>query len=141
MTLTLSVEFTYTTTALACMQSNDAQYFRQYVFYSLADGIGWEVTGYADGAGPVSSIPQPQGLSDLSSPPLAKTIITARKKLSTVGSQPTFLPGLFIQPLRLTCRNGALFDLDLYWRNSTHNSIADQSYSEVSLDVDPTTQQ
>ncbi len=134
-----SVEFTYTTTASASMQSNDAQYFRQYVFDSLADGIGWEVTGYADGAGPVSSIPQPQGLSDLSSPPLVKTSITASKNFSAVGSQPTFLP--LVYPATQVDVPGAwLSDLDLMVY-STRNSIADQSYSEVSLDVDPTTQQ
>jgi transglutaminase-like putative cysteine protease len=134
-----SVEFTYTTTASASMQSNDAQYFRQYVFDSLADGIGWEVTGYADGAGPVSSIPQPQGLSNLSSPPLVKTIITASKNFSAVGSQPTFLP--LVYPATQVDVPGAwLADLDLMVY-STHSSIANQSYSEVSLDVDPTTQQ
>ena len=59
-----SVEFSYTTTASARMESNDAQYFRQYVFDTLADGTGWEVTGYPDGAAPAESMPQPQGLAD-----------------------------------------------------------------------------
>jgi len=134
-----SVEFTYTTTASASMQSNDAEYFRQYVFDTLADGTGWEVTDYADGAGPASSMPQPQGLTDMSSPPLVGTTITASKNFSTVSSQPTFLP--LIYPATQVVAPGTwLADLDLMVY-SAHSSIAGQSYSEVSLDVDPTTQQ
>jgi transglutaminase-like putative cysteine protease len=134
-----SVEFTYTTTASASMQSSDAQYFRQYVFDTLADGVGWEVTDYPDGAGPVSSIPQPQGLSDMSSLPLVTTVITASKNFSTVSSQPTFLP-LVYPATQVNVSGTWLADLDLMVY-SPHSSIAGQSYSEVSLDVDPTTQQ
>ena len=134
-----SVEFTYTTTALASMQSNDAQYFRQYVFDTLADGTGWEVTDYTDGAGPASSMPQPQGLADMSSPLQVKTVVTAGKNFSTVGSQPTFLP-LVYPATQVDVPGTWLADLDLMVY-STHSSIADQSYSEVSLDVDPTTEQ
>ena len=134
-----SVEFTYTTTASASMQSSDAQYFRQYVFDTLADGIGWEVTDYADGAGPAGSMPQPQGLSDVSSPPQVKTVVTASKGFSTVGSQPTFLP-LAYPATQFHGPGSWLADTDLMVY-SPHSSIAGQSYSEVSLDVDPTTQQ
>jgi transglutaminase-like putative cysteine protease len=121
------------------MQSNDAQYFRQYVFDTLADGTGWEVTDYTDGAGPASSMPQPQGLSDLSSLPEVQTVVTASKNFSTVGSQPAFLP--LVYPATQVHTPGKwLADLDLMVY-STNSSIADQSYSEVSLDVDPTTEQ
>jgi len=134
-----SVEFSYTTTASASMQSNDAQYFRQYVFDSLADGTGWEVTDYADGAGPATSMPQPQGMSDMSSLPPVGTPITASKNFSTVGSQPVFLP-LVYPATQVEAPGTWLADLDLMVY-SAHSSIANQSYSEVSLDVDPTTQQ
>jgi len=134
-----SVEFTYTTTASASMQSDDAQYFRQYVFDTLADGIGWEVVDYANGAVPASAMPQPQGLSDTSSPPLVKTVVTASKNFSTVGSQPTFLP-LVYPATQVLAPGDWLADLDLMVY-SAHSSIAGQSYSELSLDVDPTTAQ
>jgi transglutaminase-like putative cysteine protease len=134
-----SVEFTYTTTASASMQTSDAQYFRQYVFDALADGIGWEVTDYANGAGPAGSMPQPQGLSDVSSPPQVKTVVTASKGFTTVSSQPTFLP-LAYPATQFHAPGSWLADSDLMVY-STHSSIAGQSYSEVSLDVDPTMQQ
>ena len=134
-----SVEFTYTTSASASIQSSDAQYFRQYVFDTLADGTGWEVADYTDGAGSAESMPLPQGLSDMSSLPEVKTVVTASKNLSTVGSQPAFLP--LIYPATQVHTPGRwLADLDLMVY-STNSSIADQSYSEVSLDVDPTTEQ
>jgi transglutaminase-like putative cysteine protease len=136
-----SVEFSYTTTASASMQSNDAQYFRQYVFDSLADGIGWEVTGYQDSAVPAESNPmlEPQGLTDVSSPPRVRTVVTASKNFTTASSQPTFLP--LVYPVTAFHAPGdwlADSDLMVY---STKSSIAGQSYSEVSLDVDPTTAQ
>jgi transglutaminase-like putative cysteine protease len=134
-----SVEFSYTTTASARMESNDAQYFRQYVFDTLADGTGWEVTGYPDGAGPAESMPQPQGLADPSSPPQVRTVVTASKNLVTAGSQPTFLP-LVYPATQFYAPGDWLADSDLMVY-STKSSIADQSYSEVSLDVDPTTAQ
>jgi transglutaminase-like putative cysteine protease len=134
-----SVEFSYTTTASASMQSNDAQYFRQYVFDTLADGAGWEVTGYTDGAGPAGSMPQPQGLSDVSTPTQVKTVVTASKNFTTVGSQPTFLP-LAYPATQFYAPGTWLADSDLMVY-STNSSIADQSYTEVSLDVDPTTAQ
>src|ERR1700689_1824016 len=77
-----SVEFSYTTTASASMQNNDAQYFRQYVFDTLADGVGWEVAGYTDGAGPAESMPLPQGLADASSPPQGRAGIATSKKVT-----------------------------------------------------------
>jgi transglutaminase-like putative cysteine protease len=131
-----SVEFSYTTTASASMQDNDAQYFRQYVFDTLADGVGWEVAGYTDGAGPAESMPLPQGLADVSSPPQVKTVITTSKNFTTVGSQPTFLP-LAYPATQFHATGDWLADSDLMVY-STRSSITDQSYSEVSLDVDPT---
>jgi transglutaminase-like putative cysteine protease len=134
-----SVEFSYTTTASASVQSNDAQYFRQYVFDTLADGIGWEVAGYTDSAVPAETMPQPQGLADVSSPPQVKTVVTASKNFTTVGSQPTFLP-LVYPVTQFHAPGDWLADSDLMVY-SAKSSIADQSYSEVSLDVDPTTEQ
>jgi len=136
-----SVEFSYTTTASASMQGNDAQYFRQYVFDTLADGIGWAVTGYTDGMVPAESTPmlEPQGLTNVSSPPRVKTVVTASKNFTTVGSQPTFLPLVYpVTQFRAPGKWLADTDLMVY---STNSSIAGQTYSEVSLDVDPTTAQ
>jgi transglutaminase-like putative cysteine protease len=136
-----SVEFSYTTTASASMQSNDAQYFRQYVFDTLADGTGWEVTGYTGGAVPAESTPmlEPQGLTDVSSPPRVETVVTASKNFTTVGSQPTFLPLVYpVSQFRAPGKWLADTDLMVY---STNSSIAGQSYTEVSLDVDPTAAQ
>jgi transglutaminase-like putative cysteine protease len=68
-----------------------------------------------------------------------RTVVTASKNFSTVGSQPTFLP--LVYPATQVHTPGKwLADLDLMVY-STNSSIADQSYSEVSLDVDPTTEQ
>jgi transglutaminase-like putative cysteine protease len=134
-----SVEFSYTTTASASMQSNDAQYFRQYVFDTLADGTGWEVAGYTDAAGPAGSMPQPQGLADVSAPPQVKTVVTASKTFTTTGSQPTFLP-LVYPATQFQAPGDWLADSDLMVY-SAKSSIAGRSYSEVSLDVDPTTEQ
>jgi transglutaminase-like putative cysteine protease len=132
-----SVEFSYTTTASASMQNNEAQYFRQYVFDTLADGVGWEVAGYTDGAEPAESMPLPQGLADASSPPRVTTVITTSKNFTTVGSQPTFLP-LAYPATQFHAPGDWLADSDLMVY-STRSSITTQSYSEVSLDVDPTT--
>ena len=52
--------FTYTTSASPAQQNNDAEYFRQYVFDTLADA-GWQVDDYTAHAVPVSSIPDPAG--------------------------------------------------------------------------------
>ena len=131
-----SVEFSYTTTASASMQNNDAQYFRQYVFDTLADGVGWEVAGYTDGAGPAESMPLPQGLADASSPPQVRTVIATSKNFTTAGSQPTFLP-LAYPATQFHAPGDWLADSDLMVY-STRSSITGQSYSEVSLDVDPT---
>ena len=61
-----STVFTYTTTASPTQQSNDAQYFRQYVFDTLADE-GWQVDDYPAHAVPIGQIPDPQGLTDATS--------------------------------------------------------------------------
>ena len=134
-----NVVFTYTTTATKTMENNDAQYFRQYVFDTLADGTGWQVTDYAAGARSASSPPGPQGLSEESSYRQVSTVIAASKNFPAAGAQPTFLP--LVYPATAFDAPGKwLADPDLMVY-SAGSSVAGQSYHETSLYVDPTTTQ
>jgi len=130
-----SVVFTYTTTATKTMESNDAQYFRQYVFDTLADGRGWQVTNYAAGARSASAPPEPQGLSDITSFPTVTMAITASRNLPAAGSQPTFVP-LVYPPIQFDARGNWLADAELMVY-SAGGSMAGQTYYETSLYVDP----
>ncbi len=132
-----SVVFTYTTTATKTMESNDAQYFRQYVFDTLADGTGWQVTNYAAAATAASSLPGPQGLSEESSFRQVNTVIAASKNFPVGGSQPTFLP-LVYPATQFYAPGRWLADPDLMVY-SAGSSVAGQDYHETSLYVDPTT--
>jgi transglutaminase-like putative cysteine protease len=134
-----SVVFTYTTDASASMESNDAQYFRQYVFDTLNDGTGWQVTSYGAGAEPVSLMPGPQGLSNSAVPLVVRTTVTAARSFPTDSSQPTFLP-LVYPATQLDVKGKWLADPDLMVYSSD-SSIAGQSYTENSLNVDPSTAQ
>ncbi len=129
-----SVVFRYTTTASVILETNDAQYFRQYVFDTLAD-TGWQVTDYSAGAVQVSSIPAPQGLKDASSAQQVTTTVTATRNFPSSGSEPTFLPLLY-PAVQVYAPGKWLADPDLMVY-STSSSIAGQSYSMASLAVDP----
>jgi transglutaminase-like putative cysteine protease len=131
-----SVVFTYTTNAPKSLEDNDAQYFRQYVFDALDETQGWEVTSYAQNAAQITSMPAPQGLTDMSSASLVETTITTTKNFPAAGAQqPAFLP--LIYPATQVYAEGKwLADPDLMVY-STDSSIVGQSYSEASLDVDP----
>src|SRR5690242_17311662 len=83
--------FTYTTNATQAQQVNDAQYFRQYVFDTLGDS-GWQGDNYAARSVPVSSIPAPQGLTDMTGFQTVRTSVTVGKDFRGPSSQPTFLP-------------------------------------------------
>ncbi len=130
-----SVVFTYTTTATKTMESNDAQYFRQYVFDTLADGSGWQVTNYAAGATPASSLPAPQGLPGIASFPEVTMAVTASRNFPAGGSQPTFVP-LAYPPIRFDAPGNWLADPDLMVY-SAGSSLAGHTYYETSLYVDP----
>jgi transglutaminase-like putative cysteine protease len=134
-----SVVFTYTTTATKTMESNDAQYFRQYVFDTLADGTGWQVSGYTAGARSASSPPAPPGLSDVSSFRQVSTVIAASKNFPSAGAQPTFLP-LVYPATHFDAPGKWLADPDLMVY-SADSSVAGQGYHETSPYVDPTTTQ
>jgi transglutaminase-like putative cysteine protease len=129
-----SVVFRYTTTASVSLETNDAQYFRQYVFDTLGD-TGWQVTDYSAGAVQISSIPAPQGLKDASSAQQVTTTVTATRNFPSSGSEPTFLPLLY-PAVQVYAPGKWLVDPDLMVY-STSNSIAGQSYSMASLAVDP----
>ena len=51
-----STVFTYTTSASQAQQNNDAEYFGQYVFDTLAEE-GWQVDDYSAHTVPIDSIP------------------------------------------------------------------------------------
>ena len=55
-----STVFTYTTSASQAQQSNDAEYFRQYVFDTLAED-GWQVSDYTAHTVPIELAPRPPG--------------------------------------------------------------------------------
>jgi transglutaminase-like putative cysteine protease len=124
--------FTYTTNASASLQANDAQYFRQYVFDTLGDN-GWVVDNYAAHAVPVSAIPGPQGLTDVTAAQTVITHVTVSRNFP--GSQPTFLP-LPYPAIEVHAPGRWLVDPDLMVY-STSDSIAGQTYSVASVAVDP----
>jgi TgpA N-terminal domain/Transglutaminase-like superfamily len=130
-----SVVFTYTTSASASMESDNAQYFRQYALDTLDDSAGWQVANYDAGAEPVSLMPAPQGLLNTGEPQVVTTTVTAAQGF-TAGTQPTFLP--LVYPVTNVAVQGKWMadpELMVY---SSDGSIAGQSYTEDSLDVDPT---
>jgi hypothetical protein len=126
--------FTYTTSASPNLESNDAQYFRQYIFDTLSD-TGWQMSDYAAGAAQASSIAAPPGLSDLSSSVPVKTTVTVGRDFSGPGREPAFLP-LPSPATAVSARGKWLADADLMVY-STSDSIAGQTYSVQSLAVDP----
>jgi transglutaminase-like putative cysteine protease len=128
-----SVVFTYRTTASASLERNNAQYFTQYVYDTLSD-TGWQAD-YAQGAAPISSIPAPQGLSDLSSSQPVDTTVTVGSGLDGPGPEPAFLP-LPYPATKIDAPGEWLADPDLM-AYSTRNSIAGQSYWVESFAVDP----
>jgi transglutaminase-like putative cysteine protease len=133
-----SVVFTYTTDASKTLEDNNAQYFRQYVFDTLDDTQGWEVTNYAQNSMQITTMPTPQGLTDTSSAQLVETTITTTKNFPAAGAQqPAFLP-LIYPAMQVYAEGKWLTDPDLMVY-STDSSIVGQSYTEASLDVDPTT--
>jgi transglutaminase-like putative cysteine protease len=128
------VVFTYTTSAPKNLESNDAQYFRQYVFDTLG-GSGWAVTNYTVGAAQITSIPAPQGLTDKTSSQLVKTSVTVTKDFPDPGSQPTFLP-LPYPATQVEAPGRWLADPDLMVYSSV-SAIGGQTYSVASYAVDP----
>ena len=128
------VVFTYTTSASKDLQSNDAQYFRQYVFDTLGSS-GWQVVNYTTGAAPISSLPRPQGLTDLSAAQPVDTTVTVTKDFPDPGAQPTFLP-LPYPAVRVSAPGRWLADPDLMVY-STVSAIGGQTYSAQSFAVDP----
>jgi transglutaminase-like putative cysteine protease len=136
-----AVVFTYTTDAPSSLESDDAQYFRQYVFDTLGDSSGWEVSAYKNDSGPTTVMPTPQGLSSTVLPPVVTTNVTVAKTFPTDSSQPTFLPLLY-PANQLVVRGKWLTDPDLMvYSDSDSSSIAGQRYTETSLTVDPSTRQ
>ncbi len=129
------VVFTYATSASKELQSNDAQYFRQYVFDALG-GSGWQVVNYTSGAVPVTSLPpRPQGLTDLSATQPVDTTVTVTKDFPDPGAQPTFLP-LPYPAVQVSAPGRWLADPDLMVY-STVSAIGGQTYSAKSIAVDP----
>ena len=129
-----STVFTYTTNASPAQQDNDAEYFRQYVFDTLAEE-GWQVDDYAAHTVPIDSIPDPQGLTDTTSAQTVTTTVTVSRDFPSPGSQPTFLP-LPYPAIHVDAPGKWLADPDLMVY-STSDSIAGRSYSVASVAVDP----
>jgi len=127
--------FTYATNATQAQQVNDAQYFRQYVFDTL-DNSGWQANNYAARSVPVSSIPGPPGLTDMTRVQTVRTTVTVSKDFRSPSSQPTFLP-LPYPAIQVSAPGKWLADpaLMVY---SPSDVIAEQSYTVTSVAVDPT---
>ena len=130
--------FTYTTNASVAQQVNDAEYFRQYVFDTLGDS-GWQVDNYSANTVQVNSIPDPQGLTDLTSTQTVTTTVNVSRDFPSPGSQPTFLP-LPYPAIQVFAQGKWLADPDLMVY-STGDSIAGRSYSAASVVVDPSQSQ
>ena len=126
--------FTYTTGASPAEQNNDAEYFRQYVFDTLADA-GWQVSDYTANTVPLNSIPDPQGLTATTPAQTVTTTVTVSRDFPTPDSQPTFLP-LPYPAIHVYAPGKWLADPDLMVY-STSDSIAGRSYSAASVRVDP----
>jgi transglutaminase-like putative cysteine protease len=129
-----STVFTYTTSASPDQQASDAEYFRQYVFDTLGDS-GWQVDNYAASAVRVSSIPGPQGLTDVRGTLTVTTTVSVTRDFPGPGPQPTFLP-LPYPAIQVSAPGRWLADPDLMVY-STSDSIAGRSYSVASVVVDP----
>jgi transglutaminase-like putative cysteine protease len=136
-----NVVFTYTTNASPNVESNDAQYFRQYVFDTLNGGTGntdpgWEVTNYGNGAvSTTAALPVPQGLSNAVVPQVLTTTVTLAASLPATSSQPAFLP--LVYPATGVAVKGkwqADQELMVY---SSGDASTGQSYTEQSLNIDP----
>ena len=129
-----STVFVYTTSASSAQQSNDAEYFSQYVFDTLADG-GWQVEDYSAHTVPIGQIPDPQGLTDTTSAQTLGTTVTVNQDFPSPGSQPTFLP-LPYPAIHVSAPGKWLADPDLMVYSTT-STIAGRSYSVASVEVDP----
>ncbi len=129
-----STVFTYTTSASQNLQENDAEYFRQYVFDTLAEQ-GWQVNDYSAHAVPTEEMTGPEGLTDTTSAQTVLTKVTVSRDFPGPGSQPTFLP-LPYPAIRLQAPGKWLADPErmVY---STSQAIGGQSYSVTSVTVDP----
>lgn len=127
--------FTYTTSASATQQDQDAQYFRQYVFDTLTD-TGWQVDDYSAGSFPVDSMPDPQGLTDGTAIQTETTAVQVSSHFTSLPGQPTFLPVPY-PPIHVFAQGKWLADPDrmVY---SVGDTIAGRSYSVASVRVDPT---
>jgi transglutaminase-like putative cysteine protease len=129
-----STIFTYRTSATASQQANEAEYFRQYVFDTLGDS-GWQVDDYAARSVPLSSIPDPAGLTDTAALQTLTTRVTAGRDFPGPGAQPVFLP-LPYPAISVNARGKWKADPDLMVYSGS-DSIAGQSYSVASALVDP----
>jgi len=127
--------FTYTTNATQAQQASDAEYFRQYVFDTLGDS-GWQVDNYAARSVPVSSIPVPQGLTDMTGFQTVRTSVTVGKDFRGTSSQTTFLP-LPYPAIQVSAPGNWLVDPARMVYSPT-DTIAAQSYTVASVLVDPT---
>jgi transglutaminase-like putative cysteine protease len=130
--------FTYETNASTAQQASDAEYFRQYVFDTLGD-TGWEVDDYSASAVQISSIPNPQGLTDSTGTLTVTTTVTVSRDFPSTGSQPTFLP-LPYPAIQVDAPGKWLADPDLMVY-STSDPIAGRSYLVASVEVDPSSAQ
>jgi hypothetical protein len=97
-----SAVFSYTTTALQSLQSNDPQYFRQYVSDTLTGDLGWMLSGYAAEANRIGTLPAPQGLMDPSSAEQVTTMVPPANSGATARCRSS-CPCL-IRPQRSPCR-------------------------------------
>ena len=130
--------FTYTTSASAVQQQNDAEYFRQYVFDTLGND-GWEVKDYVAGSVPIAKIGDPDGLKDTTSAQTVTTTINVSQDFPTPDGQPTFMP-LPYPAIHISAPGKWQSDPDLMVY-STSDALAGRSYSVASVLLDPTQQQ
>jgi hypothetical protein len=131
-----AVVFWYTTTASPALQRSDPQYFRQYVFDTLDPGdAGWRVTNYSAGAARVSSMPMPQGLTDMSAAQAVTTTVTTASDFPGSGVFPAFLP-LPAPAIHVSTPGRWSTDHGLMVYSMT-SPLAGLTYSAVSYVVDP----
>ncbi|HEY1673555.1 MAG TPA: transglutaminaseTgpA domain-containing protein, partial [Streptosporangiaceae bacterium] len=126
--------FTYRTSATASQQASEAEYFREYVLDILGDS-GWQTDDYTAGSVPLSSIPDPAGLTETSAVQTLTTTVTPGPEFPRPGAQPVFLP-LPYPAIKVSAQGKWRADPDLMVYSGS-DSVTGRPYSVASALVDP----
>ena len=130
---------TYTLDGPRQLQQDDPPYLQTYVYDTLTDS-GWQTTDYTANDTQASTMPTPQGLTDMAAYQQFKISVNVTDHALTNRSAPSFL-AIPYPATQVTTPPGVwLVDPELMV--FSQNSSADvQVYTATSVDVDPTAAQ